>query len=281
MRSSLTKDVTVIIKTFERPHCVKRLYYSIRKRYPDMTILIADDSKTPLTELGNAKIIPLPYNSGLSFGRNTLLSEVKTKYFLLFDDDFVLTRNSDLSVPYNILETTEFEMVGIELLDFGWKRRIYRGSYQKSGAVLWQLQSQPHRIHRGYPAYHFILNCFMAKTDTIKASPWDEAIKIGHEHDDFFLRLKDKDVLITHTDLISIDHYSEMSGSYKTIREQTDRYKKIFLNKHQISCVKEKGRGYPYWQRKLDSFLKFIKVRRKVNNFIRHYRLKRDGLDCF
>lgn len=281
MQKSLVKDITIIIKTFERPHCVTRLYYSIRKLYPDIAIIIADDSKSPLQKLGDARILSLPYNSGLSFGRNALLNQVNTKYFLLLDDDFVFTKNSDLTVPFKILETTDFDVVGIELLDFGWKRRIYRGSYEKAGSILWQLQAQPHGFHKGYPVYHFILNCFMAKTEAIKSSPWDEAIKIGHEHDDFFLRLKEKNILITHTNAITIDHYSEMSGNYRKIREQTDCYKKIFLTKHKLSCVKEKGCGYPYWQRKLDSFLKFIKVRGKVNSVIRYYRLKRNGIDYY
>jgi glycosyltransferase involved in cell wall biosynthesis len=278
MPDAVEKNVSVIIKTFERRHCVIRLYHSIRKRYPNIPILIADDSKEPLQELGTAKIIALPYNCGLSHGRNELLTQVTTKYFVLADDDFVFTKNTNLLIPYNIMECTEFSVVGIKLLDYGWKRRIYRGSYDISGSHLWQLQGQPCTYHMGYPAYHFILNCFMAKTEAIKASPWDKFIKIGHEHDDFFLRLMEKNILITHTDKISIDHYPEMSGAYQQVREKTDAYKKIFLEKHDIQGVKEKGKGYPYWQRKLDSFIKFVKIRGVVNKLIKHYRLKQNGL---
>lgn len=281
MKKPIEQDISIIIKTFERDHCVNRLYYSIRKLYPNITILIADDSKNPQKHLGDAKIIALPYNVGLSHGRNILLGEVLTKYFVMLDDDFVFTKDTDLSVPHNILETTDFDMVGIKLLDYGWKRRIYRGCYEISASKLWQFQGQSYASYKGYPAYHYVLNCFMAKTETIKASPWDEAIKIGHEHDDFFLRLKGKKALITHTDEISIDHYPEMTGDYKEIRESTDTFKQIFYEKHQITGIKEIGKGFPYWQRKLDSFLKFINIRNIVNNLIRKNKLKRNGLEDF
>ena len=76
-------DLTIIIKTFERPHAVKRLFDSIRIFYSDLPIIIADDSRNPITSLGDAKIITLPYNVGLSKGRNSLIDIVQTKYFLL------------------------------------------------------------------------------------------------------------------------------------------------------------------------------------------------------
>ena len=38
-------DVTFIIKTFERPECIKRLVKSIYKYYKDAIILVGDDSK--------------------------------------------------------------------------------------------------------------------------------------------------------------------------------------------------------------------------------------------
>jgi len=276
--SEVERNVSIVIKTFERPHCVERLYHSIRHFYPQIPVIIADDSKTPLMVLGGAKILRLPYNSGLSFGRNRLLDAVNTKYFLLADDDFVFTDRTDLSVPFNILESTDFDIVGIELLYSGWKKRIYRGSYEKKGSVLFQYQEKPLGHHAGYPVFHYVLNCFMARTKTIQKSPWDEAIKIGHEHDDFFLRLKEKNVLITHTDQISIDHYHEMLGEYKKIRENTASYKELFFTKHHLTDMKEIGRGFPYWQRKLDSFLKFIKLQNIVNNMIRKHRLKGSGV---
>ena len=38
------KDVTIIVKTFDRYNCLKKLLKSIRKYYNDIPILIGDDS---------------------------------------------------------------------------------------------------------------------------------------------------------------------------------------------------------------------------------------------
>ena len=278
MITDVENNVSVIIKTFERPHCVKLLYRSIRRFYPNIPVLIADDSKSPLDGLGDARIIQLPYNSGVSHGRNAALNEVSTKYFVTVDDDFLFTENTNLLIPYRVLETTDFDVVGIELLYSGWKKRIFRGSYAKKGDVIWRLQNQPSATHKGYPVYHYLLQCFMAKTEVIKASPWDEVFQTAYEHDDFFLGLKKKNILITHVNNVSMDHYSEMIGSYKKIREDTDPDKKEFLKKHQIKDIKEKGRGFPYWQTKLDSFLKFIRLQKAFNNLIKNYKLRHNGI---
>ncbi len=40
---SVEELVTVIVKTFERPSCVTQLVRSIRKNYPKLRILVADD----------------------------------------------------------------------------------------------------------------------------------------------------------------------------------------------------------------------------------------------
>lgn len=271
-------DLTVIIKTFERPTAVHRLYDSIRLYYPELPVIVADDSRQPISSLGDAKIIHLPFNVGLSKGRNAMISQVDTKYFLLLDDDFFFTESTDLSIPYKILEEDSFDIVGIELKDFGWKNRINRGVYTLENNILWLNQLAHGGLINGHPKYDFILNCFMAKTVIAKENPWDEILKIGHEHDDFFLRLKSKNIKITHTTKSIIEHYPELAGEYKNIRENTDPYKKMFFKKHNLVKVSQRGRNYPYWQRKSDTLLKYLKMLKLVNTIIYRRHLKKAGL---
>lgn len=40
--------MTIATKTFLRPHKLNTLLQSIRKYYPDLTVIVADDSKEPL-----------------------------------------------------------------------------------------------------------------------------------------------------------------------------------------------------------------------------------------
>ena len=89
------EEVTIIIKTFERPKALKNLLLSINKAYSkeSIRILIADDSRTPFVldfkTNHDIKIHTLPFDSGVSYGRNFLLDKIVTKYFITLDDDFV------------------------------------------------------------------------------------------------------------------------------------------------------------------------------------------------
>ncbi|WP_290917586.1 glycosyltransferase, partial [Halodesulfovibrio sp.] len=90
----MLRDVTIVVKAFERPESLLRLYQSIRTYYPLIDIIIVDDSeeKVNLCEFeNNVTYLATDFNIGLSAGRNYAVSNVKTKYFLLLDDDFFFT----------------------------------------------------------------------------------------------------------------------------------------------------------------------------------------------
>ena len=80
---NLLNSLTIGIKTFNRPLCLSNCLQSIRKLYPNIKIIIADDSnnkiKTNNKEIAdkyNADLIDLPFDSGLSIGRNSIISKV-------------------------------------------------------------------------------------------------------------------------------------------------------------------------------------------------------------
>ncbi|XP_070536936.1 beta-1,4 N-acetylgalactosaminyltransferase 1-like [Ptychodera flava] len=95
--SDINRMVTVITKTFERYKSITSLIDSINKFYPRMTIIVADDSEHPRKINGsNVKQYIMPFAEGVSAGRNLALSQVRTKYFLWVDDDFVFTEGTKL-----------------------------------------------------------------------------------------------------------------------------------------------------------------------------------------
>ena len=110
-------DVTIAVKTFERPDSLREMLPSIRKLYPEVKILIADDSKKPYVEEivqgdPNMEALILPFDVGLSRGRNELLKKIKTKYFVLCDDDFIFFKESKLERFREILENSDTELIG-------------------------------------------------------------------------------------------------------------------------------------------------------------------------
>ncbi len=102
-RDERLKAITAIIKTFERPNKLKKLVKSIKRLYPDLKIIVVDDSKHP-SKLEGVETIVLSYDSGVSAGRNAGLKAVDTKYLLCLDDDFVFNRSTSL---LNVLDSME------------------------------------------------------------------------------------------------------------------------------------------------------------------------------
>ena len=101
-------DVTAVIKTFERPESLELLVTSIKKHFPELRILVGDDSFEPhprdsFTQ-DNVQYIRFPKEIGVSAGRNALLDQVETPYFLLLDDDLELCADTRLDRLRDIVQ---------------------------------------------------------------------------------------------------------------------------------------------------------------------------------
>ena len=61
----VSKTVTVLVKTFNRPKTVTGAIRKIRTFYPDIRILLADDSKEPVEiNDGKTEVFAMPFDSG-------------------------------------------------------------------------------------------------------------------------------------------------------------------------------------------------------------------------
>ncbi|XP_074117336.1 beta-1,4 N-acetylgalactosaminyltransferase 2-like isoform X6 [Sminthopsis crassicaudata] len=105
--------VTIATKTFLRPHKLQILLKSIREFYPDVTVIVADDSEKP--EKINDNYVEhyiMPFGKGWFAGRNLAVSQVSTKYVLWVDDDFFFTKTTKIEALVDVLEKTEMDVVG-------------------------------------------------------------------------------------------------------------------------------------------------------------------------
>lgn len=110
-------QLTAVIKTFERPYAVKRLVNSIRRQYPDLIIFVVDDSKEP-NPLEGVNHIIMPYDTGISIGRNEALDQLESPYFLLLDDDFVFSHRQKLGELINYMERNQqVDILGGKCID--------------------------------------------------------------------------------------------------------------------------------------------------------------------
>jgi len=189
----VTGKLTAVVKTFERPETVKRLLDSLFRLYPGMRVIVVDDSRVPVTD-PRVRMIRLPYDSGVSLGRQRALEAVETPYVLLLDDDFVFYRETVLEPALALMERERrIDIMGGEVVNLPSMRvNDYRGAglYPTEAVSL----IPPGSRIAGLEVYDKVPNFYIARTASLRMVGWDPRIK-RLDHADFFTRAKG--VLVT------------------------------------------------------------------------------------
>ncbi|XP_010746142.2 beta-1,4 N-acetylgalactosaminyltransferase 1a isoform X2 [Larimichthys crocea] len=168
--------VTIATKTFLRYDKLQDLIDSIRKYYPTVTIVIADDNEQPQPVTGpHIEHYTMPFGKGWFAGRNLAVSQVATKYVLWADDDFIFTANTKLEKMVDILEKTTLDLVG------GAVKEVtgYTASYLHTISVeeggeegdCLHIRNGYHHGIEGFPncvVTDAVINFFMGRTDKVR-----------------------------------------------------------------------------------------------------------------
>jgi len=195
--------ITLCIKTFLRPQCLDNCISSFRKYYPDIHIIVADDSSDKYKKLNdnivkkykNVTKKDLPFDTGLSYGRNEMVKDVKTPYTLYVDDDVIFSEKSDVLHHLSFMENNpEYDMVcGVEpqktdgfntykIKSVKKENNFYTIKGGKVDAVHFEKIKHPfldtRETHLGY-------NKIIAKTSKLIQTPWIKEFKL-REHTPFF-----------------------------------------------------------------------------------------------
>ena len=193
------ENISVGIKTFKRPDCIKQCLESI----PSITfkeVLVADDNSDEEYEKHhfeiyeeekqrlNLKVIRLPFDSGLSKGRNEVFKQANTEYVLWLDDD-ILCPNNILSLVY-LFE--KYPYVGAV------SGLIRQGGVVQGNATDFKLgKGRPKRVTPRFQIQEQrvcfaeqMSNCAIFRKKMVDELPWDNFYKIGGEHSDFSLNHK-------------------------------------------------------------------------------------------
>ena len=227
---SLDTDLTVVVKTFQRPDAVRRLVASIRRFYPSLAVLVVDDSEEPLDPVpdGVTRYWHLPFDSlGVSAGRNFGIARVETPYTLVCDDDMVFGRRTDLARMLRTVQTTRFDVVSCRWLDHEPWRGIRRGYRRYEGTLEVADGALVHRLGAtrgtidGLPVFDVVHQFFVAPTEVLRGTPWDERFKVAGEHLALFLALKERGVLCTRLPDVVVHHRPALPPAYMPYRSRT------------------------------------------------------------
>lgn len=182
-------DLTIVIKTFERHKSVQRLVNSVRRRYPESKILVVNDSKEPV-RIDKVENIIMPYDVGISAGRNAALDIIQSKYFLLLDDDFVFSRRQQLGkLVLEMNKYPDIDIIGGRYIDLPFYiihnfQRIPISSSQEPKTQINSMYGENIVVDK-------VQNYFIARTESVRKIKWNEHLKVL-EHTDFFTRAKGK-----------------------------------------------------------------------------------------
>jgi len=233
--NTVEDKVTLCMKTFERPKSAQKLVNSIRKYYPNIRIIVADDSKDPVEIIGADHII-MPYYSGSSAGRNLAMQQVDTEYMVTLDDDFFFSRQTDLKIWMDILDKTDIDIVsgnvearrfeGLITLDNG-ECRLIQGNRGKCGEL---------------NLYDVVLQFWMGKTEKIQqVGGWDDDFKT-QDHKIFFCRHINK-LKIAHCSKVFVHHPRHMPPAYINFRhgQKEQDFLKMMMDKLNVDMIEEFG----------------------------------------
>jgi len=229
------ENTTFIIKTFERPGCLDRLLQSIRKFYPDMPIVIADDSEEHYPEISKKYEKTthhcLPFNMGLSAGRNFLVDNIHSDFVILLDDDFVFSDDTNVEKLVKLAEN--YDIAAGAVRNRG-KVFHYEGDLQVVDGTLHLLRKilpKPGQVDIAF-------NFFAARVKSLKRVYWDPYLKMA-EHADFFWRAKQNGLKVGYHPEVIVGHLQERpTKKYKEYRKANmPEYERYFIKKSGFRAI--------------------------------------------
>jgi len=222
-RADLTQ-VTAVVKTFERPKCLDRLVRSLRRHYPQMPILVGDDSFNPRPRR-DVDYVKLPADMGLSAGRNALLARVRTPYFLLLDDDLEIRRTTCLEQLLAPVAGDQLDLAGGDYLRCRTRLGLFtrRRPQPYHGTFLLEknrltMVAGPRSDGDGFQWCDIVHNFFIARTSKIRAlGGWDADLMLD-EHEEFFLRAQRYGLRVGFCRDVVAWHWRARSKAYNSYR---------------------------------------------------------------
>lgn len=225
------------IKSFLRPHALERTLAGLMP-FAFHSIVVADDGtiderKGRLYEEASErmesafKLLRLPFDTGLSAGRNAIVEMAETEYLLMLDDDQEVPANlMDLA---EVLETDQ-EIGGVSCMwrEYGRYRCTATDLIDEDDFIIRDAQRRNFMTTNtgvSYAYFDLVPNSTLFRRECLVDQNWDPEYRIGYEHLDFFLahkRLGRWRFAVAPAAVI--EHFPARSGEYSNaFRHNRDR----------------------------------------------------------
>jgi hypothetical protein len=186
--------LTAIVHTSERPASAARLIGSVRRVYPQLRILVADDSREPRPVAG-ADWVRLPADVGVGAARNAALARVRTPYFLLLEDGHELTRSTRIERLLDLVAHSRLDIAAGDCVRCQRRFAIFTSRTPDTVHATFEFAADGLTLRAGHRlsgdsllAVDLAHNFFVARTDKVRAmGGWDPQLLVD-ERIEFFVR---------------------------------------------------------------------------------------------
>ena len=209
-----TAGITFVVRSFERPLCLRQLLDSLSVVYRGARVCVLDDSITALLAPEdleslrrdlNVTYVRTEYDIGISEARNRLVRLVSTKYVAFLGDNMELDSASDVRQLVGMLDSNRADIVGGcvdgELMEFAGSQLINFGGVVRQRHELRCRRSTGRAETDSWRRPEFStpdascwlvdmpLDYFVGRVSTLQKLQWDTSFT-QRSHEDFFLGAK-------------------------------------------------------------------------------------------
>jgi len=187
-------QLTAIIPTRGNPKPLGRLRRSLKRAYPKLQVLVADDGMDSPTQ-GDGRSIRLPAGVGRGAACNAMLARLRTPYFLLLDEQCEIGKETQLNQLLQLVATDKLDIASGDFV--GCQKRLWFFVHQKPqpGHGILELAGDQLTLQSGYRSTgegffwcDMVHNFFVARTEKVRAmGGWDPELK-NDEREEFFVR---------------------------------------------------------------------------------------------
>jgi len=245
--------LAIILTTFLRDELMMETLKSILDIYQDNWVILVGDQGHP-TEAKDkyfkqfdtldsqcVMYYKLPFDCGLSKARNILVQEaidMNFEYCLMTADSikfpFTMVNVNDLLNLFTMMDKTG--IMGLNLKNrFPWEWNM---ELRKGECFYLTRPTDKIELDNGQGVFikcDMVKNFFLAKTQALKESPWDEELKLS-EHEDFFWRMKQTDWVVIWTDAVFAEYIDCKPTEYNLFRKRIYQvYKQKLREKYNIT----------------------------------------------
>ena len=204
LKREFIPELTIGIKTFCRPGSLNEVLSNICNYHLRFNIIISDDSDNEYKkkneevidkykQLNNIHILKLPFDSGLSYSRNQIVSICKTKYLMILDDSRYFTNDLPILKMIKFLDNTNYDLFCGQIQNRKGIHKTYTCLFDSISKDInnninikcKRLKKIKNNFFPNLFETNIGLNTFIAKVDSLRNTKWRNKLKL-QEHSVFF-----------------------------------------------------------------------------------------------